>query len=606
MLFIAVPISPERWMELLKLYGPMALFVFMVFVLLRIARPTAGLNKAQTSVQVFAYAVVWISIFVLAAMIVIVFWKTTFPGEYVVRGKITNLTYPEAVTTEQELFLHRHTVAGLDFEYEWRLISQQRFAGTLELLLQKKPTDVKVLKYKLPIRNEFYGGTVEVEYNQTNDQMILKYENSQEAINPSPASIADEHSPRISDPEIVYANVRPQASPETLILALDADDPLIRQSARRDLAKLGSTSLPYLAQVLTNPKSSYRLRVEVLAVLKDMGGPTNQNLSEAGRCSVLRASHDSDPTIQEEAKAVLASGVEPPSNCSTPTSPLRNIRPAGLAYLPSGMLILDGYNKHIFQVQSAGLRKVQNLVGDQPLDIAALQLGVSRGAIFVLTAPLAEGDSGRLEMYSDRGSSENKPQQTWKSPQPASKTFSALAADSATSSIYLAAPVLGLGSSQIMRLDLHSGTNNTRILSVGEISSRPSTVDISAMAIDGNKSRLFAVDSEGTLFMVKLPTNPTEKMHSQKILTPKSLDNARGLALGVSSNVFYVIAKRKVWKLQLVGNSAQMQQFASGHNFLSPSALAVDPNGNVWVADEDDHTVCEIAPDEHVLASFPR
>jgi hypothetical protein len=148
-------IAAEKWIDLFRLYGPMALFVFMVFILLRIARAGTGLSPVQKKVQVAAYSMVWLSIFALAAMIVIVWWRNNFPGEFVVVGQLHTLTYREIVTTDEELFLHRHTKAGLDFEYEWRFISHKQFVGSVELLLQKHPQDVNSLKYKLPIRKSF-------------------------------------------------------------------------------------------------------------------------------------------------------------------------------------------------------------------------------------------------------------------------------------------------------------------------------------------------------------------------------------------------------------------------------------------------------------------
>jgi hypothetical protein len=590
-----VPISPEKWIELLTLYGPMALFVFMVFVLLRMAR--AKVDEELRSIQNIAYLLVWVSIFALAAIIVVVYWN-------VLSGKITNLTYPQIVTTEQELFLHRHTIAGLDFEYDWRLISDHPFTGTIELLLQKKPTDAQVLKYKLPILREFYANTVEVEYDQTNDQLNVKYGNNQIMIKPSAASIAGATSPDVPDEEIVYAESRPDASPDNLILALDVDDPLIRLNARRDLAKLGSAALPYLAMALTNQESSYRLRVGVLAVLLDLGVPTIQGLSEAGRCSILKASNDADPTLRDEAKAVLGTGVKVPSRCATLSSPFQKIRPTGLAYLRSGMLILDEYDKQILQVQSGALRKLQDLGSGTPLDIAALQLDSNSGAAFVITA--TTGNVGRLEMYSDVGAVKGDPQRTWMPPPPVVKAFLALAADSATHSIYLASPAGHSGFTKIMRLDLSGGTNSARLVDIGELGPQFSETYIRGIAADSNGRRLFAVDEEGELFMVKLPASHSDRIRGEKISIPHSLNNPRALAMAVSDEMLYAIARKKVWKLSLVGNSAEMQQFAPNHAFRSPSALAVDADGDIWVADEDGHKIYEMAPDGHLMSSFPK
>src|SRR5580692_9048586 len=177
--------TPQKWIELLTLYGPMALFVFMVFVLLGRARASQGLSPQQKKVQVFAYILVWFSIFVLAAMIVTSWWRINFPSEFVVSGTIRKLTYPQIITTDEQLFLHRRTVAGFDFVYEWRFISERRFIGTIELLLQKKPSDVKVLRYDVPIRDDFYKGTVDISYDKATDKLILVHGQYREEIAPS-------------------------------------------------------------------------------------------------------------------------------------------------------------------------------------------------------------------------------------------------------------------------------------------------------------------------------------------------------------------------------------------------------------------------------------
>ncbi len=298
----------------------MALFVFMVFVLLGRARSSEGLSAGQKKVQLFAYSVVWISIFALAAMIVLIWWRMNFPSEFVVRGTIRNLTYPEVITTDEEVFLHRRTVAGLDFVYEWRFISSHRFTGTVELLLQKKPADVKVLRYELPIREDFYDGLVDISYDQKTDKMILTHSGKQEELAPSAAQVPGEVSTRrkvnVLPPKTVYAAELPQAKVNELILALDADDPQIRAAARRDLIKLGQASIPLLDHALTDSESSYRLRVGALSTLQGLRDKAEKSLSREAKCAIAQASKDADPTLSAEASRLIAGGLTVPRDCT--------------------------------------------------------------------------------------------------------------------------------------------------------------------------------------------------------------------------------------------------------------------------------------------------
>ncbi len=183
--------SPERWIELLTLYGPMALFVFMVVVLLKVAQSSSGITPGERRVRLIAYSAVWLSIFILATVVVIVYWKTNFPSEYVVSGTITNLAMPQAFSTEEDIFLHRRRKAGSDFEYDWRLIKPRKFVGNVELLLQQKPFDREALRYKLPITEEFYGAPVELEYHEDHKLVIKLAGGKRESIIPTNCFIVE-------------------------------------------------------------------------------------------------------------------------------------------------------------------------------------------------------------------------------------------------------------------------------------------------------------------------------------------------------------------------------------------------------------------------------
>src|SRR5271165_6944332 len=127
---------------------------------------------------------------------------------------------------------------------------------------------------------------------------------------------------------------------------------------------------------------------------------------------------------------------------------LHGIRPVGLAFLPSGLLILDASANRLLQVQPTGVRIWTDLHNVTSIDVAVLQLGAEKGKVFILTK--AHNNEGILTMYSEGGASER----AWRSPQPVSRVFTGLATDPSTQSVYLAAPASGLGLSQIFRLDL--------------------------------------------------------------------------------------------------------------------------------------------------------
>jgi hypothetical protein len=364
--YLITPISPDKWIELLKLYGPMALFVFMVFVLLVKAKATAGSTSEEKRIQLFALTLVWVSIFILAAIIVVVYWKTNFPREYVVVGKITNLSYPQVIVTEQEIFLHKRTVAGFDFEYDWRLIENQRFLGTVELLLQQKPTDSDVLRYKIPFQKEFYEGNVEIEYEPDTYAMTLTYGKNRSVIMPTKTRVAEfDRLLKDNNGTVVLADVVPRAGPKELIRALDADDPLIRVSARRDLASFGSRAIPAISDALSNPGLSYRLRLGLLATLLDMGSGMYGSLSVEARCSIAKFSKDADSETQKLAASVIGSRVGDYFECAAnvpqkansndePKATLlenRSLQPADLTSSPAGVFLLDR-NGVIFRVSS--------------------------------------------------------------------------------------------------------------------------------------------------------------------------------------------------------------------------------------------------------------
>src|SRR5208283_915751 len=184
---------------------------------------------------------------------------------------------------------------------------------------------------------------------------------------------------------------------------------------------------------------------------------------------------------------------------------LHAIRPVGLAFLPSGLLILDAYSNRLLQVQPTSVRIWTDLHSATPIDVATLQVGAEKSKVFVLTSATraAAGRVGYLTMYSEVGALER----VWTSPQPVSPVFTGLAAETSTRSVYLAAPLLGFGRSQVFRLDLSSGPGGqAQLQTLGESpGSSSDPVIIGTIAADSQNTRVLALDDvRGKLYALNL------------------------------------------------------------------------------------------------------
>jgi hypothetical protein len=210
-----MPISPEKWIDLLKLYGPMALFVFVVFVLLRRAHAIENLTTAQKKVQDVAFSLVWVSIFLLAGMIVFAWWRVNFPSEVVLSGTISHLQYPESISTDQ-LYLRRRIVALPEFEFDWRLIGPPPPSGKIVLQLQKNPKASDCLTYEVPIRSDFSPVLLQIDYDRQTDRMSITHGSHKEEILgkaerfPGERSAVGDPQPNPLGPGLVYADSPPE------------------------------------------------------------------------------------------------------------------------------------------------------------------------------------------------------------------------------------------------------------------------------------------------------------------------------------------------------------------------------------------------------------
>ena len=78
----------QDWPKLLLTYGPFALIVFIVYVVLKRAKPTPQAPGPERKVQLSVYVGAWALVFSLAIVIVLVWWKLNLPAQAVISGTI--------------------------------------------------------------------------------------------------------------------------------------------------------------------------------------------------------------------------------------------------------------------------------------------------------------------------------------------------------------------------------------------------------------------------------------------------------------------------------------------------------------------------------------
>jgi len=294
------------WVPLITQYGPGALFVFITLYLIK-TRPQAGSRKLNSTIV----ATMWGCVFLLVLVIVAAWWKTTFHSEFVIKGRIENLHDPEFITTSEPVYLNKRPTAGKDFEYQWRYIDSTKPSGSFELILEPDPKGVTVFKYKVPIDNAFFDGSdVVLALNQSGG-MMLTHNSTTLTINAETdnlASVASEQrgAPAAAWLAVVEAAGLESASIETLIAALDADDPIIRANAKRALAARGAAAIPALAGAI---HGNYRVQVEVLATLSKMSAGDLARLPQDARCTIFQLAVSSDALLRSSAQSVLGTGL---------------------------------------------------------------------------------------------------------------------------------------------------------------------------------------------------------------------------------------------------------------------------------------------------------
>jgi hypothetical protein len=321
-------LSQGGWIKILSEFGPCAFFVFMFFVGLRIARHNQGLTPGQQKTQNIAFSVVWLSIFVFAFLSCLIYWKANFPSEHQIRGFIRNLQDPEFVSTRDNLFLKRHYGGYLDYDDEFRIIDPGSDDAYVTFVLAKAIDDRHPQEYRIPIKEEFYRGVLNINYDRSTGKMILVH--------------GDEHSEL---EKVVFAaeGQGQNTNVSLLISALGATDPIIRENARKTLISIGPTVANSLGSAFAE-SSGYRgnapqratFLFEILKTLNAMPGLDSKSLNSTSACSISRAANDPLPDIAAQAQLLVQKQILGASPCKADLSPAHELTLESIVVRRSG------------------------------------------------------------------------------------------------------------------------------------------------------------------------------------------------------------------------------------------------------------------------------
>lgn len=319
-----------NWPQLLQNLGPFALLPFTALVLERVAYARARDPKIPAGTRNWVYATAWVVIFALCGL-VIYFWLPNRPRqqEAMMRGRIYGLSVQHRLratgpdSAHVRVFTYRNP-QQVDQLY-WRTFSNNPLDDKSEIvfLLDLSSHDSEqTLRFPFRAHTAYYGPSVEVSLRYDGSRRKLVFENSPagkpEEIDGTPVVLADALAPpRGGLARFFTVHAQSQPALVSLLARLESDDPLIRLTARKQLAGLGPEAVSAIDRILGNIDSSYRARLGVIVAANEMPALRASSLSAAAWCEVWRSSQTGDETLKTQAGLLLKKQPSPvnPNAC---------------------------------------------------------------------------------------------------------------------------------------------------------------------------------------------------------------------------------------------------------------------------------------------------
>lgn len=298
--------TAESWIKLLYTYGPFAILVFFVFVTerkSRIAKNEAPRDEKARLMVV--YLLNWVIIFGLVLFSMYAWTRINLDAEPTIKGRIENLSGREVISTGSAYFyVHRVYVVPGRAEYMWRLVGPKKFAEGEKITIVLDPNDPNlgeagITNNELTIKKGFYDHEVRISYRRNLNKLYVddggqtvELPQSQQTIAEQPKETWDFFSPT------AFAQGAYQS--DAFVSSLESPDPVIRRKARADLARQGAAAVPWIEDVLANPKSSYRLKLGTIIALNNMSAVNTQALRPSTIAAIQRGATDSDEALRNE------------------------------------------------------------------------------------------------------------------------------------------------------------------------------------------------------------------------------------------------------------------------------------------------------------------
>jgi hypothetical protein len=134
-------------------------------------------------------------------------------------------------------------------------------------------------------------------------------------------------SPLMRIPWLGSVFAQPKVSAETAIANLEADDPVIRLNARRQLASLGPEAIGGVDRALTKPESSYRIKLGVMVAANQMRGFKPESLTPSAWCEIWRSAQTGDDAMKAQANLLLKKRSNPISASTCVVAKSKSTKP---------------------------------------------------------------------------------------------------------------------------------------------------------------------------------------------------------------------------------------------------------------------------------------
>ncbi len=303
------------WIKLLFTYGPFAALVFFFYVALAKARRAWQASEGRERKWCHAiYITNWAIIFGLLVFSMVVWWYHNRPdfvtSEHTVMGRFEHLKGDDKVTSRSApLYLRRVYGPNGDFDYDWRLITDERIRAGDRVKFtfdHSEPERERVADYEFRMKDEFYSDLVRIVFKRGEEKLVLIHGGHQEELAPiTEIAGTRPHVPPAHGLFVRTAWAQEPFNSEEYQWRLQSSDPIIRRDARLQLAEEGDRATPWISEVLTDSDSSYRDRLGSLYALNRMGDSVTLEADDGLITAVVDIATHPDPVIRREATRLL-------------------------------------------------------------------------------------------------------------------------------------------------------------------------------------------------------------------------------------------------------------------------------------------------------------